>query len=250
MSALLSSSTYHADELHRTVIPSILWAALGVLAAARLATFGHLLIRKGPIGGATFLTSGLYRGATDAQRRQAHQGIAEQTDRLVDTAIVVGALALGAWAALFVVADSAPSDQLTPAGRNLLLVGAAVLIIPRALFRVPDRYMTFLARDASLYLGLSSVGLAFAAFAADLLHGWPGVALALTGAAALTARDVYASLSGIAEFHQETRPNARAAAQQEQPPEPPALRRPAQPEHPNQQELAGQSEHVQDEPKP
>jgi hypothetical protein len=140
------------------------------------------------------LTSDLYSGIDDEQRKKVHEGAAREAQRLVDTSLVVGALSLAAWVTLFVVDTQAPSNALNPAGRDLLLVGAAILIATPTFFRVPDRYVTFLARDAGVYLGLTSVGLFFASLAADLIEGWPGVTLAITGSSALALRDFAGSV--------------------------------------------------------
>lgn len=187
--------------LHRTGIPWVLWVTLAVLALLRLLTIAYFFRRKG-FKAFTLLTSELYSVRTDDQRRKLHEGIAREVERLSDTALIVGALALAAWAALFVVDEQAPVSELTPAGRSLLLVGAAVLIGTPTFFRVPDRHLSALGRQAGLYLGLTTVGLAFASLASDLLHGWPSVCLASAGAVALAIREVWDSVETFREICQ------------------------------------------------
>jgi hypothetical protein len=169
-----------------------LWAALAVVVAVRLAWLMSYLVlaRRNLVAGFRLLTSELYQAPTDTRRAEIHQSVAAEVNRLADTCLVVGALALAAWAALFAVADQPAGSQVRPTTRALLVLGAAVLIAAPVFFRVPDLYLSYLGRSSALFTGLTAVGLAFASLGDDLLRGVLRIAIPLAAAIVLVARDL------------------------------------------------------------
>jgi hypothetical protein len=174
------------------VVPQLLWATLIVIAVARLAWLGHylFLVRGNLREGLSLPTSRLYGALSDAERQSVHEGVAVEVNRLADTSLVVGTLAVAAWTALFAVADQPPGKQISSPSRDLLLVGGAALILAPLLFRIPDTHLTFIGRRSGLFIGLSAVGLAFGSFAYDLLHGPAHVAIPLVIMITLAVRDL------------------------------------------------------------
>ncbi len=174
------------------VVPQLLWAALIVIGLARLAWFGHylFLVRRNLRAGISLPTSRLYGALSDAERQSVHEGVAAEANRLADTSLVVGALAVAAWTALFAVADQPPGLRISAPSRDLLLAGGAILIMAPLLFRVPDTHLTFIGRRSGLFAGLSAVGLAFGSIAYDLLHGPAQVAIPLLIMITLVVRDL------------------------------------------------------------
>ena len=168
----------------------LFWVSLTVVAGIRVLWFVSYLYVARSRSPFTLLTSDLYQGGDDQRRLTVHQGVAAETNRMADTSLLVGTLALAAWTALFAVAGQAPASHVSPASRTLLLVGAAVLIAVPIFFRVPDRHTTYIGRRSGQYIGFSAVGLAFASIANDLLGGSAGYLIAAVGALALVVRDV------------------------------------------------------------
>ncbi|GEM_PF-5579679 len=169
-----------------------LWAALALVAAGRLTWFACYLVlaRRRLAAGFRLLTSELYQERAGSKRAEIHQAVAAEVNRLADTCLVVGALALAAWAALFAVSGQPTGSQVSPTTRALLLLGAAVLIAAPVFFRVPDLYLSYLGRSSALFTGLTAVGLAFASLGDDLLRGALRVAVPLAAVIALVARDL------------------------------------------------------------
>jgi hypothetical protein len=191
----------------------LFWLALAVIAGVRFLWLVLYLVfarKRSPL---TLLTSELYQGGDDERRRTVHQGVAAETNRLADTSLLVGALALAAWTALFVVADQAPASHVSTTSRSLLLVGAAVLIAVPIFFRVPDRHTTYIGRRSGQYIGFSAVGLAFASVANDLLGGAPGYLLAAGGTVALVLRDVLDTIGEIKDERDLLKPAASASSE-------------------------------------
>jgi hypothetical protein len=141
------------------------------------------------------MTSTVYGGNDDL--KVVHQSIAAATDRLSDTCLIVGALALAAWTALFAVEGQNPGSRLSPTSRSLLLVGAAVFIIAPMIFRIPDYHTTYIGRRAAQFIGFTAVGLAFASLANDLLGGVPRLVIAAGGIIVLVGRDICDSIEEI-----------------------------------------------------
>jgi hypothetical protein len=178
----------------------VLWAALCLVVFLRIFWMGcyFQVARRQSFA---LQTSALYDDPA-----KVHQGVATVTQRLVETCLVVGALALAAWTALFAVARQAPADELSATTRALLLVGAAVLICAPLVFRKPDRYFSYIGWSIALYTGLTAVGLSLASIANDLLHGGVGVGIGLSIVVVLVARDVKDSISSVEELYRFVRP--------------------------------------------
>jgi len=196
----------------------LLWGGLALVVLFRLvwlACYFQIAGRRS----FKLLTSSLY-SAPDPQRRDIHQRVASVTESLLDNCVVVGAIALAAWTALFAVARTPPADELTPTTRALLFVGAAVLITAPILFRQPDRHLSNIGRNIALYVGLEAVGLSLASLTRDLLHGSVGLAIALVVVIVLVARDCVDSVNAIRYLHLLVKPGiARLDAAKEREPE-------------------------------
>ena len=188
-----------------TVLPQpVFWWALAVVTAFRLAwvvVYFFSACDKKPL---KIITSGLYSKAADqnsdaAKKRQMeiHLSVADKTDRLADNCLIVGALALAAWTALFAAAHQAPGSQLSSTSRSLLLVGAAALVAAPVIFRVPNVHTTYIGRRSAQFIGFTAVGLAFASLANDLLGGVPRLAIAAGGILILVIRDICDSIAEI-----------------------------------------------------
>jgi hypothetical protein len=188
---------------HATALPQpVFWWALAVVTAFRLAwvvLYFFSACGKKPL---EIMTSGLYSKAGKERQKEIHESVAEKTDRLADTCLLVGALALAAWTALFAVADQAPGSQLSSTSRSLLLVGAAVLVATPLIFRVPNVHTTYIGRRSAQFIGFTAVGLAFASLANDLLGGVPRLAIPAVGILVLVIRDICDSISEIRFQHQ------------------------------------------------
>jgi hypothetical protein len=192
----------------------ILWDGLALVVLFRLVWLGCYFQIAGRRS-FKLLTRSLY-SAPDPQRRDIHQRVASVTESLLDNCVVVGAIALAAWTALFAVARTPPADELTPTTRALLLVGAAVLITAPILFRQPDRHLSYIGRTIALFVGLEAVGLSLASLARDLLHGSVGLAIALIVVIVLVARDCVDSVNAIRYLHLLVKPGiARLDAAEE-----------------------------------
>jgi hypothetical protein len=185
----------------------LFWVGLTVVAGVRVLWFCSYLYFARSRSPFTLLTSDLYQGGDDQRRLTVHQGVAAETNRMADTSLLVGTLALAAWTALFAVADQAPASHVSPASRTLLLVGAAVLIAVPIFFRVPDRHTTYIGRRSGQYIGFSAVGLAFASIANDLLGGTTGYLIAAVGALALVVRDVLDTAGEIRDERELLKPS-------------------------------------------
>lgn len=183
--------------------PLLLWAALIAIVLARLVWFCQYmyLIRRNVKLGRTLVTSRLYEALNEAERQGVHEEVAAEVNRLVDTSLLVGAIAFAAWTALFAVAGQPPGAQVSSLSRSLLLIGAAILIAAPLLFRVPDYYLTFIGRRSALFVGLNAVGLAFASIANDLLRGPARIAVPLAVLIILAARDLSDT---VGEIHLQT----------------------------------------------
>jgi hypothetical protein len=189
----------------------LFWVGLAVIAGLRLLWFVLYLCFARKRSPFTLLTSELSQGGDDQRRLTLHQGVAAETRRMADTSLLVGALALAAWTALFAVADQAPASHVSSTSRSLLLVGAAVLIAAPIFFRVPDRHTTYIGWRCFQYLGFSAVGLAFASIANDLLGGTLGYLLAAGGAVAIVVRDVLNTVGEIKDERKLLKPTTAAA---------------------------------------
>jgi hypothetical protein len=138
-----------------------------------------------------------YQQLSDEARKETHRRLLEETEAVVQTALVIGAIALATWVGLFATAGQAPVSTLNHSISGLMLAGGSILITSPILFRVRGRYLTFLGRCAGLYLGLTALGLALALVASDLLHGWPGDVLAIFGLGTLVGRDLLDSFEEL-----------------------------------------------------
>ena len=193
----------------------LFWWALAVVVAVRVAWFVLYVWfarRRSPL---RLMTSALYEGTDERRRAEIHQRVAEETNKLTDTCLVTGTLALAAWTALFAVADQAPASRLSPTSRSLLLVGSVVLIAAPILFRVPDLHTTYIGRRSAQFAGLIAVGLSFASIANDLLGGTLRVVVAASAVVILVARDAGDTTTEIRWEHQllkERPPPAAVAA--------------------------------------
>jgi hypothetical protein len=179
-------------------VPSwFLWTALIVVALGRLAWFCQylLLIRHNFAYGTRLLTSSLYASLNEDEREDVHERVAVEVNRLVDTGLIVGTLALAAWTALFAVASVPPGTDISSQSRTLLLLGAGALVAAPLLFRVPDFYMTLIGRRGTLFVGLTAVGLSFASIANDLLRGPAGAVITVIIAVVLVARELSDTVS-------------------------------------------------------
>jgi hypothetical protein len=206
----MSSQLTAGAVIDATALPQpVLWWALAVVTAFRLAwviLYFFFARSKSPL---KIMTSGFYSKAagddsTANQKRQKeiHESLAAKTDRLADTCLLVGALALAAWTALFAVADQAPGSHLSSTSRSLLLVGAAVLIAAPVIFRVPNVHTTYIGRRSAQFIGFTAVGLAFVSLANDLLGGSPRLVITAGGILVLVLRDVCDSIAEIKFQHQ------------------------------------------------
>lgn len=173
----------------------VLWAGLAVVVLFRLVWLARYFQTAG-WRSFKLLTSSLY-SAPDPLRRDIHQRVASVTESLLDNCVIVGAIALAAWTALFAVAKTPPANELTSTTRALLLVGAAVLITAPILFRQPDRHLSNIGRTIVLFVGLEAVGLSLASLTHDLLRGSVGLALAVVIAIVLVVRDCIDSVTSI-----------------------------------------------------
>ena len=179
----------------------VFWIGLAMVSGVRLLWFVLYLRFARNRSPLKLLTSELYQGGNDERRLKIHQGVAAETNRMADTCLLVGALALAAWTALFAVAGQAPASHVSPVSRSLLLVGAAVLIAVPVFFRVPDLHTTYIGRRSGQYIGFTAVGLAFASVANDLLGGIAGFLIALGGVVSLVVRDVLDTIGEIRGEH-------------------------------------------------
>jgi hypothetical protein len=193
-----------------TALPQpVLWWALAVVTAFRLAwvvLYLFIARSKSPL---KIMTSGFYSKAADQnsdagkkRQKEIHESVAAKTDRMADTCLIVGALALAAWTALFAVADQAPGSQLSSTSRSLLLVGAAALIAAPVIFRVPNVHTTYIGRRSAQFIGFTAVGLAFVSLANDLLGGIPRLVITTGGILVLVLRDICDSIAEIRFQHQ------------------------------------------------
>jgi hypothetical protein len=190
----------------------LLWLALATVAAARLAWLVLYLVFARGSSPLNPMTSTPYPAASEHARAEIHQGVAAETNRMADTCLIVGTLALGAWTALFVVAGQGPAAELSPASRSLLLVGAAVLIAAPVIFRVPDLHTSYIGRRSAQFIGFTAVGLAFASLANDLLGGFPRLAVTAAAILLLVGRDLCDTIGEIRFEHQLLRPDTTAVA--------------------------------------
>jgi hypothetical protein len=198
-------------------VPSLLlWVTLLVVALTRFAWFCQymILIRRNLKLGLTMVTSKLYQALDEAERQDVHEKIAAEVNRLVDTSLLVGTLALAAWTALFAFAAQSSSTQISSGSRGLLLVGAGTLISAPLLFRVPDYYLTLIGRRSALFIGLTAVGLAFASIANDVLRGPARIIVPLVIVIILAVRELSDTISEI-RLQAVTVGRALAAAKQE-----------------------------------
>jgi hypothetical protein len=192
-----------ATESHARVFsgfpPMLLWWALIVVVFFRILWFCHYgyLARRNLKLSRTLVTSRLYGVLDEHELEAIHEKIADEVNRLVDTCLVVGTLALAAWTALFAVAAQPPGSQISSTSRALLLVGSAALIAAPVLFRVPDYHLTYMGRRTALFVGLTAVSLALASIANDLLRGHPRFVVPLAIALVVAIRDVSDTIGEI-----------------------------------------------------
>lgn len=184
-----------ATGVHATAAsfpPTLLWWALIIVALLRVSWFAHygLLARDHLMLSRTLVTSRLYGALDERSLGDIHANIAAEANRLIDTSLVVGAIAFAAWTALFAVAAQPPASHISSTSRDLLLLGSGILIAAPTLFRVPDFHLTYMGRRSALFVGLTAVCLSLASIADDLLHGYARLLVPLAIAVAVVVRDV------------------------------------------------------------
>jgi hypothetical protein len=124
---------------------------------------------------------------TEAQTMQI--AMVSAADRLVESALLVGSIALAAWTQLFSAAGQRPASSLDPLTRHLLLCSSLVLIAGPALFRISGRAITSFGRASAAAVGYSALLVSLGSALADLF-GTTGAIAAVLLAAVLVVVDI------------------------------------------------------------
>jgi hypothetical protein len=126
-------------------------------------------------------------GGVDAQKMQI--AMVSAAERLVESALLVGSIALAAWTQLFASAGQRPASMLHPLTRHLLLCAALVLVAGPALFRISGRAITSFGRASAAAVGYSALLVSLGSALADLF-GTTGAIAAVLLAAVLVVVDI------------------------------------------------------------
>lgn len=164
---------------------ALLLACLGLVVLFRIIVVTKYCIRVRKPFTTQHVDAFEHVGETTAKRRQRHEDFFETTRGQFNTLVLVGSIALAAWAQLFANAGTGLGKDLSEITRNLLLGASVTLLAAPLLFRSPSMEFSFLGRESLTSIGYTALILSLTSALADLFSAAGAVISVLIIAAIL-----------------------------------------------------------------